>query len=915
MAVSYKGLVIKFGGDTTELQGALKQVQKASRDTQSDLRDIDKALKFNPGNTELLAQKVKALNAAYGETEQKLDAYRQALQQLEAKKQTGAQLTEEEERQYDSLKRSIIECESQLDSYGEKIKAAGNEHAASQTQLYQLGQSLKDNADKWEEHGRRVETVGKTVMGASTAVATGVVSAFNEVDAGADIVIQATGATGDAAEQLNQSFENVAKQSSASFEEIGTAVGEVSTRFGLTGDQLEQTSLLFLRFSENTGVDVTAACENASMAMQAFGVDSSQAGDVLGVFQQVSQDTGIDINTLMNDVNANGATYRDMGFSIQDSTALLGSFEAAGVPADQMLTGLKKAAANCAKSGTDLGTTLQDLTARLQDPATQAQATQEAIDLFGSKSAMSFVDAAESGRINLNALGGSLDDYATAVNDTFEGTEDAPDKMKESLHALQISGSELGADILDTLLPAVQKAADIAGQLKEVWDGLTPEQQQLAANVVLGGVAFGGLAAGIGKAMQMADNIGTAFQNVSKLGSSLSGVTSGITGAFSGLTSVLMANPWVLVAAGIATVVAGLAWFFTQTETGKQLWAEFTGSISEKWQAVQDFFAGVPEFWGGIWDQVSTVVSDFCGGVGEKWEQLKQEASDKWENVKNTISEKANAAKDAAGNAWENLNTGASNAWGNLKTNTASAFQYIAQNVQNDMNTANTVGRSAAGALQAAMNGDWNMAKSQATNAFSAIRSNISDKLSAAQSAAVNSADRIGYKLGFPGLGSKVQGIFSNVKNAISNPIHDAWYGISSIPSKIMNAFGGIRISIPRPRLPHFNVSWNDFGPISLPNVSISWYAKGGIFDAPSIIGVGEAGREAVLPIDRLSDLMADALTQIGAFGKQPPTQVVTVRVELNAQIRDGVDAYETGQQIGAGIASKLKQRGVPVAT
>ena len=76
MAVSYKGLVIKFGGDTTELQGALKKVQKASRDTQSDLREINKALKFNPGNTELLSQKVKTLNAAYQETEQRLDAWR-----------------------------------------------------------------------------------------------------------------------------------------------------------------------------------------------------------------------------------------------------------------------------------------------------------------------------------------------------------------------------------------------------------------------------------------------------------------------------------------------------------------------------------------------------------------------------------------------------------------------------------------------------------------------------------------------------------------------------------------------------------------------------------------------------------------------------------------------------------------------
>ena len=69
------------------------------------------------------------------------------------------------------------------------------------------------------------------------------------------------------------------------------------------------------------------------------------------------------------------------------------------------------------------------------------------------------------------------------------------------------------------------------------------------------------------------------------------------------------------------------------------------------------------------------------------------------------------------------------------------------------------------------------------------------------------------------------------------------------------------------------------------------------------------------MPIDRLSDLMADALNQIGAFRQQPASQVVSVNVELNAQIRDGADAYETGQQIGAGIASKLKQRGVPVAT
>ncbi|WP_130811403.1 phage tail tape measure protein [Olsenella sp. Marseille-P4559] len=913
MAVSYKGLVIKFGGDTTELQGALKKVQKASRDTQSDLRDINKALKFNPGNTELLAQKVKTLNAAYEETEQRLDAYKQALQTLEEKKQSGAKLTEEEERQYDTLKRSIIECESQLDSYDEKIKATGTELEASQTKLYQLGQSIKDNADKWEEHGKRVETVGKTVMGASTAVASGAIAAFNEVDAGADVVIQKTGATGEAADKLNQSFENVAKQSSASMEEIGNAVGEVSTRFGLTGEQLETTSLQFLRFSENTGVDVTATCEDASMAMQAFGVDSSQAGSVLGMFQTVSQQTGIDVQTLMSDVNANGATFRDMGLSIQDSAALLGSFEAAGVPADQMLTGLKKASANCAKSGQDLGTTLQDLTKRLQDPATQAQATQDAIDLFGSKAAMSFVDAAESGRVNLGALGGSLDDYATAVDDTFEGTEDAPDKMKESLHALQISGAELGADILDTLLPAVQKAADIANQLKGVWDGLSPAQQQLAADVVLGGIAFGGLATGIGKAMQMADNIGTTFQNVAKFGTTLTGAAGKVKGAFSGLTSVLMANPWVLVVAGIAAVVAGLVWFFTQTETGRQLWAQFTGWISEKWQAVQDFFAGVPAFWKGIWDNVTGVVTGFVDDVGEKWDALKQGASDTWNGIKDGASTAWNGIKDTVGNIAQGAVNAVSTWWGNLQTNTQTAFSAIGQTVQGDMSTAQTVASSAAGALQAAMSGDWSTALSEAQNAFGAIRDNIQGKMDAARQAAINVADRIGEKLGFPGLGSKVAGVFDSVRNAITSKIQAAWDFVSGIPGRISSAFSNMRIQLPHINLPHFKIDGSfSLDPPSVPHLAVDWYARGGYFDSASIIGVGERGGEYVAPEKQLWSFIERAVNR--AFDNQSGQQV-NVAVEVNATVAGSMDAYQTGQQIGLGIASKLKQRGVSVAT
>ena len=114
---------------------------------------------------------------------------------------------------------------------------------------------------------------------------------------------------------------------------------------------------------------------------------------------------------------------------------------------------------------------------------------------------------------------------------------------------------------------------------------------------------------------------------------------------------------------------------------------------------MQDFFAGVPEFWGGIWEQVSTGVSDFCTGVGEKWEQLKQGASDTWENIKTGASNAWNDLKTNVGNLAQGAVDTVSNWWNNLTSNTQTAFSNIGQTVQNDMNTAKTVGSSEAGAL------------------------------------------------------------------------------------------------------------------------------------------------------------------------------------------------------------------------
>lgn len=954
MPVSYKGLTIKFGGDTTELQSALKKIQTESKATQSDLKDINKSLKFNPGDTTLLEQKVRNLNKAYGETKQRLSAYKDALSELEAKKASGKQLTEQEQRQYDSLKRSILQCENQLESYGKQLKSATSEAEASKSKTYQLGQTLQDNSDKISATGQKVETVGKTASAAFGGIATAAMASFGQVDEAQDTAIKLTGATGDAADELGQTVKQVASQSSSDWSDIGTAVGQVNTFFGATGDQLRDLSLEFLRFAENNDTDVSSSVENVSMAMKAFGVDSSQTTSVLGVLQTTSQNTGIVIDTLMSDVNDNGAALRSMGLNLQDSITLLGSFEAAGVPADQMLAGLKKAAVNCAKSGTDLGSSMRDLATRLQDPAQQAQATQDAIDLFGSKAALSFVDAAKSGRINLDDLGTSLDGFATKVDDTFEATEDPPDKLKEALHSLQGTGADLASRMLTDLEPAIKSAADMANRLLDAWDKLSPEQQQLAAHVVEGGIAFGGATTAIGKTMQKADDLGKGLKDMAvkwatmkeKLGpvaTSLGSIKDGfgtvatkggelatlvggkLTSGWTAFTGLLAANPWILVVAGIAAVVAGLVYFFTQTEEGRQLWGQFTGWITQKWQQVQDFFAGVPAFWAGVWDGVTSKVTAAKDALAQGWEGIKSDAASKWDAVKTTIGGAIEGAKDAvtskaqdiastASEKWQQVQSDASSAWSALQDATGTAFDFVRDRISDDLRDGQKAGSSASSALKAAMNGDWDTAKSQAANAFNIIKDNITGKMQNAQSIAINAGNAIGEKLGFPGLGSTVANVFNGVRNSITSPIQDAWNLISGIPGRISSAFSNIRISLPHINLPHFNVSWKDIGGVvKLPSIGIDWYKSGGWFDSPSIIGVGEGGEpEHVTPDSKLRASVEDAVARAMARVAVPGGGM-KVDVTVNATISDKLDAYTTGQQIGVGIASKLKQRGVAI--
>lgn len=832
MAVTYKGLTIKFGGDTTELQGALKKVQSTAKDTQGALKDINRALKLDPGNTELLTEKAKLLNRAYDETKTKLDAYKSALSTLEEKQRSGVALTEREQAQYSSLKAQVAICESQLESYADDLKSVSREAEASKTGLYQFGQTVQDNSDKLAKAGKGLETAGKTITGAVGGAATALVGLASSQEENIEQTHQLDAAWKDAggtSEQARNSYTLFYKLLGE--EDTATEAAQNLSRLTTNQQELDKWNNI------------------AAGSFSKFG-DALPLENLVEASQETAH-TGTVTGGLADALNWATASNEQWSAALSGNQAAQQAFnDAIGQGAT------KEDAFNAA------------LAACGSEQERSSLITQTLDGLYGE-------------------IGQTYQDNNKTMLDSREQQAQFNQKLTEAGEAalpVKEKVLELGTTLLEKVTPALESVSDWFQQL-------SPEQQDLVTNIALGTLAFGGLATGAGKVLQAGSEIDGTIKNVSETFGGLKGAIGAVGGGWTSFTGLIAANPILLGVAAVAAAVAGLTWFFTQTETGKQMWSDFTGWISEKWQGVQGFFAGVPAFWQGIWDGITG----------------------KAEEVKNDLGAKFDGIREGASNAWENLKTNASDAWGNLQSAASEKFGAIKDSIRNDMQTGLEAGSSSAKALQAAMNGDWSTAKTEAANAFNLIKDNITNKLGNAKTNAINIADTIGDKLGFPGLGTKVNGVFEGIKNGITNKLNSAWNTISWIPNQISSAFSGIRISLPHISLHHFSVSWRDIGGIvDLPSISVSWYAKGGYFDRPSIIGVGEAGGEHVTPDRKLRESVEDAVSR--AFdrwggGANP----VSVSVTVNATVNDKVDAYTTGQQIGAGIASRLKQRGVTV--
>ena len=669
MADVYKGLTVKLGADTSSLSSALRKVRSEVSGVKTDLRLVEKALKLDPGNVKLLAQQQKDYQKAIGATVKELELLKEAEQKL-AYEMTdgfiGPVNPDQQHEQWTKLQSDIVITEQRLKGYKQALTESMVQQKLADSTLNKAGKVVESFAAKLEPASRAMSQAGSTMTHTLTpaVVATGA-AAFQLASDFETSMSQVAGALNDPnanMEELRQLALKTGEDTIFSATEAGNAMVELA-KGGLTEADIKGGALATTMALAAAGnMNLADAANTVVQAMGAFGLSADQTGEAPNALAGAAAASSADVSDLTQGLSQVSAQANSAGWSIQDTTAVLGAFADAGVTGSDAGTSLKTMLQRLAAPTDEaagkmesLGINVRDGNGNMLDAAGVAQ---ELTDKLGDLSsaekdaAMQTIfgsDASRAALIMTNLGREGIEKYTAATNDQTAAQRLADSQMGESARAIEeMKGAvETAAIKIGTALaPTVTEIAGIVGDAAEAFSSMSEEEQH---NVI----QTAALVAGLGPALSI----------LSKLIPVVGGVGRGIQGAAKLIAKLStsakdMAASTTLASAALGKLKSAIA------KTGVGLLVVAVGAAVGKIMEFVDANAKAEERQRSV-DEASQSLKSSLDGLQAGFDSAKSSASDysvTADEIRAKADELTQAHKDLADSLNDSMNEAGSQA-------------------------------------------------------------------------------------------------------------------------------------------------------------------------------------------------------------------------------------------------------------
>ena len=644
MADRVKGLTIVLGADTSELVKAIYSVNTAIKNTQTNLRDINKALKLDPGNVSLLKDKQNELATAIDQAKQKLEAEKEAMERLEA---SGVDKTSQEFRdlkvQIDLDESALKQLENQMKDFG----TVGGQVIA------EMGRKMQEVGDKIKAVGDKISSVGQSLTTTVTlpivAAGTAAVTSFAEVDKTMTLANQTMGNTAEQASLLNKAMEEAASNSTFGMNDAAQASLNFA-RAGLDAEQAASAMAPAMNLAAGEAGDLDVVSSGLVATINGFGDTFEQAEHYADVFAAACNNSALDVNGLSESMSVAAPIFKTAGKDVEDAALYLGVMANAGIEANVAANSLKTGMARLAqptkqakeameqygiamsdiwnedgsmKDSVEIQRNLHEAFAQLSEQEQMAAAGA----IFGKNQMSSWLALINTAPSEVDALSesiknstGTTQEMADAMMSGFGGSIE---KLKSSLDVLVTS---LGSIIAEYLTPVIEK-------IQGVIDMFMAMDEETKKQIV----TIAGIVAAIGPVLLVGGKI---ISGIGTIVSAMGTVATFIGGTLIPAITAISA-PVLVVVAAVAALAAGFVYLYKTND-------DFRNKVNELVSGIKENFGQMIEKIKPALDELFTTIKTIVGELVEAFKQFMKAAEPVFEFIATGIAGVINGVMQAA---------------------------------------------------------------------------------------------------------------------------------------------------------------------------------------------------------------------------------------------------------------------------